>query len=202
MTTEVSKLETVQYACYSLLSSFAGAAKCPDGSQETNCLQSPCEMASCPAHPSATCKEDYCGGCNYYFIEGDTKYAGRDCYVVGMFTLETHCGGVNSHLVWFLRPIKCLFLKSHVEDAGQKAYTAAKEVLAQHGKMAYDELLRKMHEKLDMPLIQTNHKYLDPSHASFNPGTALSSHMVRQHICPAWGKVTGERAITHTLIVL
>lgn len=34
-----------------------------------SCLVDPCMFASCPAHPLATCRSNYCGGCNADFFD-------------------------------------------------------------------------------------------------------------------------------------
>ena len=36
-----------------------------------DCFIDPCEVATCPGAPYATCKSNYCGGCNARFFIGD-----------------------------------------------------------------------------------------------------------------------------------
>lgn len=43
---------------------------CPDGSKPVNCKADPCQFATCPYFPEATCEADYCGGCNARFFVG------------------------------------------------------------------------------------------------------------------------------------
>ena len=44
---------------------------CPDGKDKVNCFVNPCQFASCPAFPTATCEADFCGGCNArFFLSG------------------------------------------------------------------------------------------------------------------------------------
>eukprot|EP00794_Sanderia_malayensis_P014103 gene14103-15576_t len=40
---------------------------CPDNVALVNCIIDPCEVAVCPAVPSAKCRSNYCGGCNADF---------------------------------------------------------------------------------------------------------------------------------------
>ena len=36
-----------------------------------NCFVDPCSVNRCPAHPTATCRSNYCGGCNaQFFVNG------------------------------------------------------------------------------------------------------------------------------------
>ncbi|XP_078608963.1 uncharacterized protein LOC144880582 isoform X2 [Branchiostoma floridae x Branchiostoma japonicum] len=44
---------------------------CPPGVHVFNCFANPCDVASCPAHPEATCQANYCGGCNAKFFDED-----------------------------------------------------------------------------------------------------------------------------------
>ncbi|XP_055346561.1 uncharacterized protein LOC129594040 [Paramacrobiotus metropolitanus] len=46
------------------------ALGCPNGQPMFNCFVQPCRFASCPAHPSAKCSDDYCGGCKARFYVG------------------------------------------------------------------------------------------------------------------------------------
>jgi len=39
---------------------------CPNNNQ-VNCFIDPCSTEGCPAHPTAICKPNYCGGCNAHF---------------------------------------------------------------------------------------------------------------------------------------
>ena len=67
------------------------AATCPDCTQPVNCVIDPCEVTACPAFPNATCRADFCGGCNArFFIQRQevtdqcneiapcSRYGGRD----------------------------------------------------------------------------------------------------------------------------
>jgi len=57
-----------------------GAMVQPDGECTEgihNCFASPCLGVTCAADPSAECKENYCGGCNYYFV--NTAGEAVDC---------------------------------------------------------------------------------------------------------------------------
>ncbi|XP_033125960.1 neurogenic locus notch homolog protein 2-like [Anneissia japonica] len=42
---------------------------CQNGTKPVSCLFDPCHVASCPAHPDARCKSNYCGGCNAEFYD-------------------------------------------------------------------------------------------------------------------------------------
>ncbi|CAH1263554.1 Hypp2729 [Branchiostoma lanceolatum] len=42
---------------------------CPDGSAPVNCAVDPCTTTTCAAQPGATCKANYCGGCNAVFYD-------------------------------------------------------------------------------------------------------------------------------------
>ncbi|XP_066290079.1 zonadhesin-like isoform X3 [Branchiostoma lanceolatum] len=44
---------------------------CPLGVAMARCKRDPCEMRTCPGHPSATCQANYCGGCNAEFFDED-----------------------------------------------------------------------------------------------------------------------------------
>ena len=55
-------------------------ADCPEGSGsgghlERPCLGDPCLSASCPNHPFATCRANYCDGCIAEFFVGSLKVA-------------------------------------------------------------------------------------------------------------------------------
>ncbi|KAL5013542.1 hypothetical protein ScPMuIL_007812 [Solemya velum] len=45
---------------------------CP-GNRMVYCYFNPCQFSSCPGHPDAVCKPNYCGGCNTKYYEGETK---------------------------------------------------------------------------------------------------------------------------------
>ncbi|CAF4055856.1 unnamed protein product, partial [Rotaria sp. Silwood2] len=38
--------------------------RCPPGQKLVQCFRDPCQGATCPAYPDATCVSNYCGGCN------------------------------------------------------------------------------------------------------------------------------------------
>ncbi|CAH1271521.1 FCGBP [Branchiostoma lanceolatum] len=42
---------------------------CPPGVNMVECFADPCDNAECPANPNATCKANYCGGCNAVFYD-------------------------------------------------------------------------------------------------------------------------------------
>ena len=46
------------------------AAICPNCTKPVNCLVDPCRYSTCPTHPRAECRSDYCGGCNARFYVG------------------------------------------------------------------------------------------------------------------------------------
>ncbi|CAH1263557.1 Hypp2729 [Branchiostoma lanceolatum] len=53
---------------------------CPDGSSPVNCAVDPCTTATCAAHPSATCKANYCGGCNAEFYDDSGTEVTVNCF--------------------------------------------------------------------------------------------------------------------------
>ncbi|CAH1270251.1 PEBP1 [Branchiostoma lanceolatum] len=42
---------------------------CPPDVEVVNCFANPCDVTSCPAHPDATCRSNYCGGCYAEFFD-------------------------------------------------------------------------------------------------------------------------------------
>ncbi|XP_066294756.1 IgGFc-binding protein-like [Branchiostoma lanceolatum] len=42
---------------------------CPPGVDMVECFADPCDNAECPANPDATCRANYCGGCNAVFYD-------------------------------------------------------------------------------------------------------------------------------------
>ena len=42
---------------------------CPPGVDLVNCFVDPCLLATCPAHPTAVCVANFCGGCNAEFFD-------------------------------------------------------------------------------------------------------------------------------------
>ncbi|OWA49937.1 hypothetical protein BV898_14471 [Hypsibius exemplaris] len=42
---------------------------CPPGVPTANCFVAPCQVTTCPGHPYATCRDNYCGGCNAEFYD-------------------------------------------------------------------------------------------------------------------------------------
>ncbi|XP_078603947.1 uncharacterized protein LOC144877775 [Branchiostoma floridae x Branchiostoma japonicum] len=63
-------------------------APCPPGVDLVSCFEDPCVTAECPAHPTAMCKANYCGGCNavFYDDQGDKV----DCF---MYMYGSECPG-------------------------------------------------------------------------------------------------------------
>ncbi|KAK7489344.1 hypothetical protein BaRGS_00019452 [Batillaria attramentaria] len=47
-----------------------GPGTCPAGQTLTRCSARPCAIKTCPAHPRASCTDNYCGGCNAIFKVG------------------------------------------------------------------------------------------------------------------------------------
>ncbi|CAF1035266.1 unnamed protein product [Rotaria sordida] len=47
------------------------SSPCPPGEDEVHCTIDPCESATCPAYPDATCVSNYCGGCNALWYKAD-----------------------------------------------------------------------------------------------------------------------------------
>lgn len=41
--------------------------QCPSGQAPVQCLAPPCAVSSCPRYPTATCTNNYCGGCRAVF---------------------------------------------------------------------------------------------------------------------------------------
>ncbi|XP_078658591.1 uncharacterized protein LOC144903978 [Branchiostoma floridae x Branchiostoma belcheri] len=67
---------------------------CPPGVSQVNCLTDPCVLATCPPYPSATCKADYCGGCNAFFYDSNDNKVNCDdpyCPNGGQY-LSINCG--------------------------------------------------------------------------------------------------------------
>ena len=50
-------------------------AECPPGVPTAMCSDDPCSIKSCQADPKATCKANYCGGCNAVFYNKDGSKA-------------------------------------------------------------------------------------------------------------------------------
>ena len=42
--------------------------ECPSGVKQVECLKDPCLGSTCPFHPNATCKPNFCGGCNADYV--------------------------------------------------------------------------------------------------------------------------------------
>ena len=47
--------------------------QCQDGVKLFKCNINPCRFDRCAKHPEATCKPDYCGGCNSKFYIDDKQ---------------------------------------------------------------------------------------------------------------------------------
>ena len=54
-------------SCHTLIGCCPGC--CDEACVE--CLVSPCENWACEGHPEFTCREDYCGGCNRIWLDGN-----------------------------------------------------------------------------------------------------------------------------------
>ncbi len=59
--------------CNVYLSLIHAAPNCPPDKPFVSCFVDPCKFATCPAHPVAVCKADYCGGCNARFFIGNME---------------------------------------------------------------------------------------------------------------------------------
>ena len=46
---------------------------CPPGVPELSCYIDPCADATCRKYPAATCRPNFCGGCNAEFFVNDIK---------------------------------------------------------------------------------------------------------------------------------
>lgn len=55
------------------------AGQCPDGQPIVQCFVAPCDVSSCPRHPTANCSDDYCGGCNAVWTLDGTEVT-SDCH--------------------------------------------------------------------------------------------------------------------------
>ena len=51
---------------------------CPEGVEEFVCLTAPCTVNTCTAHPDATCRDNYCGGCNAEFYDANGNQVNCD----------------------------------------------------------------------------------------------------------------------------
>lgn len=47
----------------------AASPTCPPDLKPVNCVMDPCNLATCPAHPGATCIGHYCGVCRARFFD-------------------------------------------------------------------------------------------------------------------------------------
>ncbi len=52
---------------------------CEDGSQPVACFVTPCSVNECHAYPTATCVDNYCGGCNADFYLNGKKLTEDEC---------------------------------------------------------------------------------------------------------------------------
>ena len=68
-------------------------SECPPGVKVWYCIVDPCQVAVCPAHPTAQCVSNYCGGCNYEFRDG----SGRVLDCTGKCALLTLDECLNPH---------------------------------------------------------------------------------------------------------
>ncbi|GAU92875.1 hypothetical protein RvY_04899 [Ramazzottius varieornatus] len=69
---------TSQFCCFSedtttTTTPSAPGNQCPDGVQVVNCLVDPCRVTTCSNLPTASCRPDFCGGCNARFFYGDQE---------------------------------------------------------------------------------------------------------------------------------
>ena len=74
-----AQLDCTDVACLAMVPDCAEGscitlAGCCESCCETECVEcqvSPCENWSCMGHPEFTCREDYCGGCNRIWYDGN-----------------------------------------------------------------------------------------------------------------------------------
>ena len=52
---------------------------CPPDQPLAKCFAAPCKVATCPAHPDATCREEYCGGCIARFFDSNGNEVTDTC---------------------------------------------------------------------------------------------------------------------------
>ena len=57
---------------------------CPPGVPEALCSDDPCEIHHCADYPRATCRANYCGGCNAKFYTEKGEEA--DCSLPGKYS--------------------------------------------------------------------------------------------------------------------
>ncbi|XP_078588091.1 uncharacterized protein LOC144869079 [Branchiostoma floridae x Branchiostoma japonicum] len=53
---------------------------CPPGVDVVNCFADPCQVTKCPAYPAATCRSNYCGGCNAVFFDANGNKVNCNAY--------------------------------------------------------------------------------------------------------------------------
>eukprot|EP00058_Branchiostoma_floridae_P022677 XP_002608167.1 hypothetical protein BRAFLDRAFT_90418 [Branchiostoma floridae] len=56
------------------------ATLCPPGVDVVNCFADPCQVTKCPAYPAATCRSNYCGGCNAVFFDANGNKVNCNAY--------------------------------------------------------------------------------------------------------------------------
>ncbi len=54
-------------------------SKCPPDKPLVNCFVDPCRFGKCPAHPTAVCRSDFCGGCNARFFDAKGNEVTDNC---------------------------------------------------------------------------------------------------------------------------
>lgn len=62
------------FICIQLDVAVASSVPCTE--PMVSCLVDPCTYATCPAFPTATCRANYCGGCNTQFFMGGDEVTG------------------------------------------------------------------------------------------------------------------------------
>ncbi|XP_062609247.1 deleted in malignant brain tumors 1 protein-like [Saccostrea cucullata] len=77
---------------------MGGVELCPDGQSFVNCFVAPCDVSTCPAFPTAICKDDYCGGCNAVWSLNDTDVT-SDCQKKSAEVRLIHGNNINHGMV-------------------------------------------------------------------------------------------------------
>jgi len=77
------QIETADAATYSAcLQSCAAtpppAPVCPEGIDSVPCFSNPCSTSSCPAHPTAECRPNYCGTCSAKYYDANNNEVSCD----------------------------------------------------------------------------------------------------------------------------
>ena len=56
-----------------------GTETCEDGTPIVQCFRDPCDGTSCPEFPEAECVSNFCGGCNFNYIDANGVDVTRQC---------------------------------------------------------------------------------------------------------------------------